>query len=250
MDPQWQRLRYQVEGNVGRKRGVENSLAAWKNVAWFADNGGSIVALDLDRFVPLWAWFGEGADDTNGSIAVEVIDGRPALFVGSEIEYQHTRTQRCWLHRFDGLNGEQVWTRSFDAMPAEDIAADSGGGIFSSVLLGQEQLSDRLFVTVSQVGGAFNGLLLAIDKETGENIWEWEMPFYAWSSPTVVYDEEGAGRVIIGDVKGGLHLLDGATGELLHSQELGYVIEASPAVWGDTFVLPMRGPEVHAFRVE
>ncbi len=242
--PEIERVRYTVEGAQGRKRGVENSIASWKNLAWFADNGGCVVAMDTDRFEPVWAWFGPEADDTNASIAVEVEQDHPYLYLGTEIEYQARHSKKAWMHRFDGLTGEPLWSVGFDARP-EAKGLNMSGGVYSTPVLGRGSLQDRVFVSVAEVGALGAGLLLALDKQTGAELWRLELEHHAWSTPVVVYDEQDHGYLILGDTAGDVTLYDAHSGEQLHRLALGYLIEASPAFMDGVLVLPVRGRHVY-----
>ena len=246
--PVVERLRYTLEGADGRKKGVENSITAWKNLAWFADNGGGIVAVNTDSFEPVWAWFGEQADDTNASIVVEVTDDQPALFLGTEIEYQEGRSDKAWVHRFDGLTGEPLWSVGYDARPAKK-GLNLSGGVYGTPVPGQHKVADKLFVSVVEVGNLGAGLLVALDKQTGQELWRNVLPSYAWSSPLVIYDADGNGYLVLGDSAGDVVLYDAADGQELHRISLGYLVEASPAFMNDMIVLAVRGKAVHGIAV-
>lgn len=249
IDPQVERLRYAIEGTRGRKTGVETSLSVWKNLAWFADNSGGIVAFDTSSFEPIWAWYGEEADDTNASIVVEPEGDQVNLYIGGEIEYQEGRTNKAWLHRFDGLTGKAKWSVGYEARgPAQ--GRSSGGGIFSTPVLGKHGLDDRLFVTVAEIGPSNSGVLAAVDKATGKELWSQIIPGHGWATPVVIYDAEGKGYVVLPEFKGDLVLWDGATGAELDRLPLGTgYIEASPAFMNDMLVISTRGRAVHGIAI-
>ena len=92
--------------------------------------------------------------------------------------------------------------------------------------------------------------MLALDKQSGEVIWEWEMPHYAWSSPVDVYTEEGEGFLLQADSVGNLYILSCETGEILNSINLGSNIEASPAVFNDTLVVATRGGSIYGVKIK
>ncbi len=248
IDPQVERLLYTIQGAQDRKRGVENSIAAYKNIAWFADNGGGILAVDTGTMAPIWAWFGEQADDTNATIVVEVQDDHPSLYLGTEIEYQEGVTDQAWVHRFDGLTGEPVWSTGYDCRPSKK-GVNLSGGIYGTPVLGQHDVSELLFVSVVEVGELGEGLLVALDKATGQERWRVHLPYYAWSTPVVFYDAEGAGYLVIGDAAGDMILFDAATGTELHRLSLGYLIEAAPAFYEDMIVVAVRGQAIHGIAV-
>jgi len=84
------------------------------------------------------------------------------------------------------------------------------------------------------------GILAALDKRTGEIVWEHQTSSYGWSSPVCVYDSEGNGYVIYCNAFDRMYLLDGLTGRELDSIQLGGTVEASPAVYGSTLVIGTR----------
>jgi outer membrane protein assembly factor BamB len=148
------------------------------------------------------------------------------------------------MHRFDGLTGEPLWSVGFDARP-EAKGLNMSGGVYSTPVLGRGSLQDRVFVSVAEVGALGAGLLLALDKQTGAELWRLELEHHAWSTPVVVYDEQDHGYLILGDTAGDVTLYDAHSGEQLHRLALGYLIEASPAFMDGVLVLPVRGRHVY-----
>ena len=159
------------------------------------------------------------------------------------------QTKKAWIHKFNGLTGELLWSVGIPARHAvRRINLD--GGVYGSPVVGQNQLSDLVFVPVAETGEVGQGLLLALNKTDGTERWRWNMEHFAWSSPIAVYDSEGRGYLVIGDNDGFLTLLDGLTGTVLHSLPLLYNIEASPALFGNTLVLGVRGTKIHGIQLE
>lgn len=249
LNPQIHRMKYAHTKASGRKKGVENTLAGWKNLIWFGDNGGIITCMDLNTYQPVWSWFGSNADDTNATIAVEIEGERPFLYLGTEVEYQASPDQKAWIHKFDGLTGTPIWSVGIPARHAVR-SVNLDGGVYGSPVLGQNNLSDLVFVPVAETGTVGHGLLLALNKVDGTERWRWNMEHFAWSSPVAVYDAEGHGYLILGDNDGFLTVLDGATGTVIQQLPLLYNIEASPAVYGNTMVLGVRGSKIHGIQLE
>ena len=249
MAPAIERLQYTIQGAEGRKIGVENSIAVYKNLAWFADNGGGILAVNADSLEPVWAWHGEQADDTNATIVVEVEDDHPYLYLGTEIEYQEGISDQAWVHRFDGLTGTPMWSVGYPARPAKK-GLNLSGGVYGTPVLGKHAVDDRLFVSVVEMGDLGAGLLVALDKTTGQELWRNVLPCYAWSTPLAIYDADGNGYLVLGDSYGDVILFDAATGQELHRISLGYLIEASPAFMDDMIILAVREKAIHGIRVK
>ena len=91
------------------------------------------------------------------------------------------------------------------------------------------------------------GVCAAIDKATGEVLWEHEAA-YAWSSPVCVYNEDGSGAVLYCSSTGKMYLIDGTSGEVRDTYDFGDVtLEASPAVYGNYAVVGTRDCEICGF---
>ena len=78
---------------------------------------------------------------------------------------------------------------------------------------------------------------MAIDKNTGEQVWEEILDAESMSSPIAMYDDNGKSYIILGDENGTLRLLDGFTGSTMSTVSLGGAIKASPAAYGNRIVV-------------
>ena len=90
---------------------------------------------------------------------------------------------------------------------------------------------------------AMAGVIIALNKETGEVAWHMAMEAYCYSSPVAVYDEAGKGWIIQACSNGTIYLLDGLTGDVVNTLAVNGVIEGSPAVYGDTMVIGTTGKD-------
>jgi outer membrane protein assembly factor BamB len=106
--------------------------------------------------------------------------------------------------------------------------------------VGRYSLDHLIFVPIARSPSIAGGTLAALDKQTGEIVWEYRTSTYSWSSPVIVYDENGRGFIVYTTSNADIHLLDGLTGELLNRVNLGRLIEASPAVFENTIVIGTR----------
>jgi hypothetical protein len=59
-----------------------------------------------------------------------------------------------------------------------------------------------------------------------------------------VHAEDGSGYLILADAKGDVRLLDAADGSELSRVNLGWNLEASPAVFGNRVVIAERGNRI------
>ena len=135
-----------------------------------------------------------------------------------------------------------VWQTDYSCYTAADVS----GGVQGTLAIGKNNLSDLLFVPVCKTtDGTGGGVLAALDKTTGETVWELKTTTdYSWSSPVVVYDEAGDGYVIYTTFLGSVYLLDGRTGETLDRTTLEGHLEASPVVYGNTVVVGTRNQKI------
>ncbi|WP_224249453.1 outer membrane protein assembly factor BamB family protein [Hyalangium gracile] len=242
--PEVLRYRYTPEGSP--HYGIENSISAVGNLAFFADNGGTIQAIDLRTFKPLWTF--DAGDDTDASIPVELENDRPVLYTGTEVDKTGPRG-RSWLRKLDGLTGRVLWERSYPCEGSLGPPKKVDAGAFATPLVGTGDIAGQVVFTLSRCPGFNDGLMVALDKATGEERWRKKLDSYAWSSPTACKDEQGHTFILQGDILGTVHLLDARTGEELDSLKLQGLIEASPAIFGDMAVLATRGNWIHGLRL-
>ncbi len=241
--PEVVRYRYQEQGVA--HPGVENSMSALGPLAFFADNGGMVQAVDLRSFTPLWGF--SAGDDTDASLALDVSFARPALFTGSEVDKTGPRGF-THLRRLDALTGAVEWTNSFrceGALAPKKIDA----GLFATPAIGSGDVAALVFFTLARCPGPADGLLLALDKATGAEVWRLPLPQYSWSSPTLVKDEDGVSYLLQAGIGGRLRLVHAGSGREVTSLALSGDVEASPAVFDDMVVLGTRSDRIHGVRV-
>jgi outer membrane protein assembly factor BamB len=95
-----------------------------------------------------------------------------------------------------------------------------------------------------------SGILVALDKNTGKEIWKTSLANYSWSSPVAVYTPEGKSYIVLCDSVGMMRLIDGKTGAIVDTLDLGTNIEASPAVYGRTIVVGTRGQKIYGITIK
>ena len=221
--------------------GMEDSPVMWKNYLYIADNGGTMLCVDVNTMRIVWTQ--DVVDDTNGSPVFSMEDGHPYLYIGTSLHWSPSKRLRlgdCPIFKLDAITGEYVWIRSYFC----NTIAGISGGVQATPVLGKHEIEDLVIFPVARTPSVRNGIVVALDKKTGKEVWRYKMKAYAWSSPVAVYDEEGKAYLLQGDSAGTLHLLDARTGKLLDQLPLGANIEASPAVVGNTLVVGTRGMKI------
>lgn len=256
VDPEVIKWRYQSirNTNTGGQYwlGMEDSAVAYQNYLFMADNGGHMMCLDLNTLELVWVQ--DVLDDTNCTPVLELEDGHPYIYISTSFHagWRSWGTAEIPVWKLDAETGEVVWEKSYTCHTEPDLS----GGVQGSIALGKNELSDLIFVPVSRTPNAYDGTLAALDKRTGEAVWELHTQTYSWSSPVCIYDESGKGYLLycttgVGNASGGyMQLIDGLTGEVLYETPLGSTTEASPVVFGDTFVIGTRGQVVYGFRLK
>ena len=226
--------------------GMEDSAAIWRNYIFMADNGGCLMCLDINTMETVWVQ--DVLDDTNCSPVLELEDGHPYLYISTSFHYgwrsYNTATIPVW--KIDAETGEIVWQTDYTCYTASGVS----GGVQGTIAVGKNDLSDLIFVPVARTPSAGTGKLAALNKKTGEVVWEVETLIYSWSSPVVFYDQNGKGYVILTTSGGYIYILDGLTGKSLDSLNLGSNIEASAAVYDNTIVVGTRGQYIYGIAMK
>ena len=243
------KLRYTTSRSSEEKYwlGMEDSAVVFKNFIYIADNGGNLMCIDLNTMKIIWAQ--DVADDTNGSPVFSVEDGVPYIYIATSLHWKASRLFKLGdvpIFKINAITGQYVWIRKYLC----NTVAGISGGIQATCVCGAGNISDLVIFPVARTPQVRSGRLVALDKKTGEEVWKLKMRRYAWSSPVAVYDKNGNAAIVIGDCEGRLMLVDGRTGKVLDSIELGANIEATPAVYGDTIVVGTRGQKICAIKIK
>ncbi len=236
-------LRYRING---AGPGIESSMAVYANYGYVADNHGNVIAINLDTMKPVWRYaFGDDADATP-VIAVE--NGRPCLYLGCEIDLQSEGKAR--FAKIDGVDGTELWRTEIEGRRDDADGKHFDGGFYSSALLGQGDCEDRIFVNCVKNTKGRNGVFLAFDRESGKILYETPLKRYAWSSPVGFVNEKGELFVVTGDCLGNMYIIRGKSGEIIHTEQIGYNFESSPVVSGNSLVIGSRGRTIFKISVK
>ncbi len=228
--------------------GYEASANIVGNYLYVSENGGMFFCVDLNTMELVWAQ--DTKDDSNSSPVFEKVSATEGyLYTAPSLHWTKNANNKgsISIYKLDAVTGEIVWEKPYDVHTVSGVS----GGIQSSPLLGKTgtNLEGMIFYGISRTKTEGSGTLVALDTATGEEIWRLEMDYYAWSSPVGVYDADGNGYVVLCDSNGTAHFIDGATGQVMDTVYLGGLVEASPAVFNDMFVVGTRTKKIWGIRI-
>lgn len=215
--------------------GMEDSPVIWRGHLIIADNGGRLMCLDLNTLQ--LDWVQDILDDSNSTPVLSIEDGHPYIYVSTSFHlgWRSHSTAPVPIFKIDAENGEIIWRTDYTCYSEKGVS----GGVQSTMALGKDSLEGYVYVTVAKTDINSNGILACLDRETGEVVWE-HHSFYTWSSPVLVYNEDGKGYLVYCNYGWNMYLMDALTGEVLDTFNLGGGVEASPAVYEDTVVVGTR----------
>ena len=215
--------------------GMEDSPVIWRSHLIIADNGGRLMCLNLNTLT--LDWVQDILDDSNATPVLSMEDGHPYIYVSTSFHYgwRSYTTAPIPIFKIDAENGEIVWQTEYNCYTEQGVS----GGVQSSIAVGKNDLEGLIYVTVAKTDIYNNGILACLDRETGEVVWE-HKSYYTWSSPVLVYNEDGSGDVVYCNYGSKMFLLDGLSGEVLDSFNVGGGVEASPAVYENVIVVGTR----------
>lgn len=229
--------------------GYEGSTVAWGEHIYLVDNAGLMQCININTLEPVW--IADTWDDTNGTpVLEEDPENHTAyLYVGTSLHWTKDSDSSgiAPFFKVDAVTGEILWQYDKKVKTVSGVS----GGIQATAVVGQHEISDLVIIPFARTPSTSKGQLVALDKETGEERWTFDMSQYAWSSPVAVYDEQGKAYIIQCDTYNHIYLLDGATGELLDTLEFeSDNFEASPAVYGDTLVIGSRAAKIYGVKIK
>lgn len=223
--------------------GFENSPILVENYLYVGDNRGMYFCVDINTMELVWTQYIH--DDLNATAVFEWgDDGEGYLYLGTSMEYAGGTS---YMYKLNATTGEVVWETTCDNIVYNKNVS---GGVLSTPLLGEKgtELEGMIFFHVAKTPSEYEGVLLALNTNTGEIIWKKDMK-YCWSSPVAVYSEDGKAYVIIFDSVGNAFLMDGKTGNVFDTINVGSNVEASPAVFNDMLVVGTRGQKVYGIKI-
>lgn len=244
------KVRYKINhpSKKGRWVGFESSCVVVGNYLYVSDNIGIFYCVDLNTMELIWAQ--DVLDDSNASPVFEWdSEGKGYIYTAPSLRWTaqggkgHTE-----IFKLDAQSGEVIWNVPYDCIRH----GDTSGGVQSTPVVGRtgSDLEGLVICNVAFSPSGYTGKLVALDSKTGETVWEHHMPNYTWSSPVGVYNPENKGYIVICDSIGNVKLIDGASGELLSSVNIGSNVESSPAVFENTLVVGTRGCRICGIKIK
>jgi eukaryotic-like serine/threonine-protein kinase len=189
----------------------EGSAAIVGGVAYVADTGGTLRAIDIQTGKTLWGYQVEAGFETTPL----VLDGRVLLGDLDGI-----------FHAIDARTGNKLWT------------FDSGNAIHSSAnYLGEKR--DRI------VFGTDGADIFCLSAITGDKLWEQKAGDRINGAPAVA-----RGTALVSGCDAQLRALQGVDGKELYTTDLGALCPGSAAVAGDRIVMGTDGGRVLCISTE
>lgn len=246
MAPQITKYRYRSP--YSDEQGIENSPAVYKNYMYFNDNGGTMQCVDLNTLKPVWIY--ETGDDTDATTVIEETDKGVFLYTANQVDKRgeggKNPTSDCNIRKFDALTGKLIWQKDYQCVYNYYI----NGGALGTPVLGKDDISNMVIFNICFTGSNSDGTMVALDKDTGKEIWKKKLSSYSWCSPVDFKSSDGKTYMVYTDFAGYMHLLDPKTGTTLDSVSLGKNVESSPAIYNDTIVVGSYARKIFGIKVK
>ena len=241
-------MKSRTKGQANRNTAVQSSPAMYGTYVYYADMSGVLRCVDTTTMTTVWA---VNTDDAvEAAIALDM-DENGDLWLYTCNTLDRRKKGDCSIRRYNALTGEADWVLAVNVAATKN---EKTPGAMASPVIGQNELSDLVYFTLSSVSAkgaatitgadgakAMAGVLLAMDKASGEIVWAHDLDAYSYSSPVAVYNEDGKGWIIQASSSGVITLLDGVTGSVISTLTVEGTIDASPAVYNDTLVIGTTG---------
>ena len=240
-------MKSRTKGQANKYTAVQSSPAMYGSYVYYADMQGILRCVDTTTMTTVWAV--ETGDAVEAAIALDM-DENGDLWLYTANTLENRSRGDCSIRRYNALTGEESWTRALNLVKAKN---NKTPGAMASPVIGQNELANLVYFTLSNVSAngmmtifgetatAADGLLVALDKTTGEVAWAHQLSAYSYSSPVAVYSEEGRGWIVQAASNGQITLLDGLTGDVVDTLKVEGTIDASPAVYNDILVIGTTG---------
>lgn len=218
---------------------IESSPVVIGNRAYWTNSGGMVVGIDWTKVrnkqadIVFTFWTGDDVDST------PVVDEKGHLYISVQKELENGRSGRAsrerveeigQLIKLDPMNqmNPLMWSVAIPSKRQGDK-----GGIWSTPAL---DLKRGLLIVTTHPGD-----LLAVDRNTGREIWRTRLGHHEWSSPLVIGDSLIVGRCLHSGVQAfdlGIYGPSGGPGSsgpvpptLWTTQAPRGCVESTPTMW-------------------
>ena len=223
---------------------------------------GSLQCVDMNTMSPVW--IRDLGDSIVATPALEVEDENHVwLYIGTVIN-KGKKSVKAHMMKINALNGDLVWdtaTEQNGLFASKTAKLGLYAGVQASPLVGEGDIDDLVVFNVNRLQidkKTQSAIVYALDKSTGEVIWQQILDAESVSSPIALYRKDtNTSYIVMGDDGGTLRVMDGYNGITLDSLNLGGPIQASPAAYEEHIVVGLqRGhiqrdhPNLHAVNVK
>ena len=255
INPESINLSYRLRDSGFDGIGIESSISFYNQYGYFCDNGGKLVCIDLNSMKLIWVR--QLPDDSDVTPVLSEENGNAYLYIGTEVDWQREDVLdykgEAYAYKISAMTGEIVWQNQYSCAThnGRNRIDDINGGLLATPVSGKNKIDHLIIYSYCMTEGLYSGnAVVAYDKQTGQEVWQYTMPNYSWSSPVDLYDDAGNGYIIIADSGGSLHLIDGMNGSKLDILDTGpRNFESSPSVFGNTLVIGSRSGSVHGIKI-
>ena len=228
--------------------GYEAGANIVENYLYISENGGMFFCIDLNTMELVWAQ--DTKDDSNSTPVFErTSSDSGVLYTAPSLHWTQDSdaTGTISIFKLDATSGEILWEKPYHVHTVNGVS----GGVQSSPVLGKEgsALDGLIIYGIARTNTVDSGTLVALNTDTGEEVWRLDMDYYAWSSPVAVYSNDGNAYIVLCDSNGNATFVDGTTGTVLDTEYLGGLVEASPAVYNDMLVVGTRTKQICGVKI-
>jgi len=151
-------VKYRYVSPVNGRLGTENSIAAFKNFGYFADNSGTLQCVDLNTLSPVW--IRNITDDTDSTMGIEDLGGNNVyIYIANEVDLQGENGY-SYVRKINALTGSLVWKRNTNA----HITQIQNGGTLASPVIGKNEISNLVIFSIAKSYKKNGGKLIALTK--------------------------------------------------------------------------------------
>jgi hypothetical protein len=241
ISPKLDKYRYDLAKS--RERGIENSIAIYENYGFFADNDGVLQCIDLNTLKPVW--FLDVKDDTDSTVVLDRDEEGLSLYTACEVDKQRNNGY-SYVRKVDAATGMVLWENKYRCAYYDGV----NGGALATPVLGKGDISNLVIYNIARTPTVNSGYLIAFDKKSGKEVWKLKLQDYGWSSPVALYHKDGKSYIVQCDSTGKTFLIEGISGKILDTIDLGSNVEGSPSAFENMLVVGTRGGKIVGFKVK